>query len=55
MRKFIEQWLGVWQLCRRIEHLENRLFDQHREIERLRKNLEAVNLELRVVQLETRK
>ena len=55
MRKFIEQWLGLRLLCHRIEYLENRIFDQHREIERLRKNLEAVNMELRVVQLETRK
>ena len=55
MRQFIEQWLGIRILCRRIEHLENRLFDQHREIEQLRKNLEKVNMELRAVQLETRK
>ena len=55
MRKFIEQWLGIRILCRRIEYLENRLFDQKREVDWLRGQNETLQDEMRALTLEVKK
>lgn len=54
MRQFIEQWLGLNLLQHKIDRLECIIQDQEREIDKLRKELEIVNMELRVWQTRTK-